>query len=380
MVALPSAVASALLPVLVALGAAVAVDSTFGEPPRRLHPVAWFGSTIEPFDRRWSRPRSVGVVVAVGLPLVVAAVAGVAVAAVLHGVRAVTGVAAALDVGWILGPLVVGAILSTTMSLRMLLDVTAAVVALTASEPEAARESVRALVGRETATLSPSALRSAAVESAAENLADGFVAPLVGFVVGAVIGGSLLIAGVGFVGVSADVLPLSLGVAGAVWVKAVNTLDSMLGYRSKPVGWASARLDDAVMYVPARTTAVCLVIAAVAVYSIAPGDTLTRVRQWAELPSSPNAGWPMAAAAAVLDVRLAKSGHYALNPEADLPTPADAERAVTLVRLAGVVAIGAAAATLVAAAVAMGWLAAQPGGSLTRLEIPLSTSGVVAPC
>ncbi|WP_164932844.1 cobalamin biosynthesis protein, partial [Halorubrum amylolyticum] len=163
--------ARALAP-LAALAIAVALDLALAEPPARTHPVALFGSVAARFDRSWSRPRLVGVAVAAGLPLAAAAVAG--------GVVAV----AALG-GPLLPVLVAGALLFSTVSLRMLLATAAEVVALTETDPDAARESIRALAGRDATDLSPADLRSAAVESAAENLADGFVAPLGGFALGA---------------------------------------------------------------------------------------------------------------------------------------------------------------------------------------------------
>jgi adenosylcobinamide-phosphate synthase len=132
-----------------------------------------------------------------------------------------------------------------------------------------AREAAPALVGRDLGALSPGELRSAAVESAAENLADGLVAPLLAFVLGAQ-------------------FSLAAGAAAATCVKAVNTLDSMLGYRSKPVGRTSARLDDAVMWLPARASAVLLAVA-----GRDPG-ALVRARTWRRAPASPNSGWPMA--------------------------------------------------------------------------------------
>ncbi|OYR41116.1 CobD/CbiB family cobalamin biosynthesis protein [Halorubrum sp. Ib24] len=325
-----------VFPALAALAIAVALDLAAAEPPGRVHPVALFGSVVEPVDRSWSRPRPVGVAAAVGLPLLAAVVGGGAVWA-----------AAVLPV---LGVPVAGALLFPLVSLRMLREVTAEVVALTESDPEAARESIRALVGRDATDLSPAALRSAAVESAAENLADGFVAPLAGFAGGATVG--LAVA-------PASALPLAAGVAGAAWVKAVNTLDSMLGYRSKPVGRASARLDDAVMYLSARAAAACLAIAAGSV------GTLSRARSWAREPGSPNSGWLMATAAAALDVRLAKPGHYALNPAAASPSVADAERAVRLVGVAGGVAVAGATGWLLA----VGWLLPSDG--------LLSSAGVV---
>jgi adenosylcobinamide-phosphate synthase len=115
-------------------------------------------------------------------------------------------------------------------------------------------------------------------------------------------------------------------------VKAVNTMDSMLGYRSKPVGWAPARLDDLVMWVPARATAVLLAVATVAPAS------LPAARSWLADVPSPNSGWPMGVFAAALDVRLEKPGVYVLNDGAALPTLDDARRAVGRARLAGLLA------------------------------------------
>jgi adenosylcobinamide-phosphate synthase len=347
--AIVSAPAAAIAP-LAALAIAVALDLAIAEPPARVHPVALFGSVAGRFDRSWSRPRLVGVAVAVGLPIVAAAVAG--------GIVAVVVAAAPSSRASLAHPvLVAGAILFSTVSLRMLLATTAEVVSLTETDPDAARESVRALAGRDATDLTPADLRSAAVESAAENLADGFVAPLCGFALGAAVGLAVgPAAGTAVVG-SGATLPLVAGVVGAVWVKAVNTLDSMLGYRSKPVGWASARLDDAVMFLPARATAGCLAVATGAI------DVLRRAAAWADEPGSPNSGWPMATAAAALDARLEKPGHYVLNPDATPPSVADAERAVRLVGVAGGIAVALAAGWLAAVgwSVAAGWLPTSAG-------------------
>jgi adenosylcobinamide-phosphate synthase len=338
------------LALLAALAIAVALDLAIAEPPARVHPVALFGSVVGRFDRSWPRPRLVGVAVAVGLPLAAATFAG--------GMVAVVSVA--LPAFPALSVLLAGALLFATVSLRMLLATTVEVVELTETDPDAARESVRALAGRDATDLSPADLRSAAVESAAENLADGFVAPLGGFALGATVA---LAAGptVGLaVGGSEIALALAAGVAGAGWVKAVNTLDSMLGYRSKPVGWASARLDDAVMYLPTRVTAGCLSVAAGAVGSV---GTLRRAAGWAGKPGSPNSGWPMATAAVALDVRLEKPGHYVLNPDASPPSVVDAKRAVRLVAVAGGVAVAVAAGWLAAVGwlLAAGWLPTPAG-------------------
>ncbi|QCJ47382.1 adenosylcobinamide-phosphate synthase CbiB [Haloprofundus sp. MHR1] len=290
---------------------AAALDWTLREPPSRGHPVALFGRLVAPVDRRWQRPKFVGVAAAFALPLVAAgATAGVV------GFAALVGSTAAL--------VAAGFALFSTTSLRMLLDAAGGVVEDSDTDPETARRNLRALAGRDPTDLSSGELRSAAVESVAENLADGLVAPLLAF--------ALLAP-----------LSLPLAAAGAAWVKAVNTLDSMLGYRHKPVGWAPARLDDAVMWLPARLSAVLVAAAA--------GDVgaLSRAREWARAPPSPNSGWPMATLAAVLDVRLDKPDVYVLNRNVALPTPADADYGIRVVAVAGGFAWGLAlAATLLA--------------------------------
>ena len=107
------------------------------------------------------------------------------------------------------------------------------------------------------------------------------------------------------------------------------------------MGSASAILDVLVMRRPARLTAVVISAAA------GSPDPLLTGRRWARVPASPNAGWPMAVLAAALHVRLEKPGNYRLNPVAELPTVAEAERGVGIVRRAGWLAVGAWAVILV---------------------------------
>ena len=283
-----------------AVALALVLDALFAEPPGRVHPVALLGRLVAPLDREWDRPAVTGALVALGVPLLAAGVAW----------GAVAGAAAATPAA---GAVVAGLALFSTTSLRMLLSTAREVVDLTGSAPDEAREAVRALVGRDASSLSPAELRSAAVESAAENLADGLVAPLLAFALGAQ-------------------LSLAAGAALAAWVKGVNTVDSMLGYPDKPHGRAGARLDDAVMWLPARASALLLAVTA--------GDpaAVGRARRWARTPPSPNSGWPMATLATALGARLAKPGAYDLNPTAPLPDGPVARRGVRAVGLAGVLA------------------------------------------
>lgn len=308
---------TALAP-LGAIALAVSLDALFGEPPNAVHPVAWFGRLIGLLDREWTDAdggqRAVGVVIAALAPLFAAGVVG--------GVVLIASIAHPL-----VGAVAAGLALYLTTSLRMLLDLATAVLEATDENLEAARESLLGLAGRDAGELSPAQVRSAAVESAGENLADGLVSTVLPF---------------------ALVAPISLplAAAAAAWVKAVNTLDSMLGYRSKPIGTASARLDDVVMWIPARVAAVAIAVAALEVRA------LSRGRRWARVPSSPNSGWPMATLACALAVRLEKPDTYVLNDDASLPGLEDGRRAVALVGRAGVICVLLAAGlTLLSAAV-----------------------------
>lgn len=301
----------------VAVVIAAVLEATLGEPSQRVHPVAWLGRVVGSMDRDWSQPRAVGALVAIFVPLVSAAIDA-----------AVVALVAMVDL-WA-GALFAGVGLFLTTSLRMLLSEARSVVSATDGGLGRARERLRSLAGRDASDLSAGQVRSAAVESAAENLADGLVAPLGAFTVVAVLAAPL-----------EPEWKLSLAAGAAAWVKAVNTLDSMLGYRSKPVGWAPARLDDVVMWAPARVSAALL-----AVVDAQP-QALSAARGWLGGVPSPNSGWPMGVLAATSGVRLEKPDVYVLNPAAALPSTAAAQQAIRTVGVAGVLAYVLAAGTLV---------------------------------
>ena len=285
------------LGITVAVLLAAGLDWTLREPPADYHPVTLFGRLVDALDREYDAPKRAGVAIAAGLPLATAAVvyASLWLTTMLPGV--VTAVLA-------------GLVLWATSSLRLLVDAAERAIDDSEADPEAAREALLALVGRDTADLSPELLRSAAVESAAENFSDGFLAPILAFTLFALVS-------------------LPAAAAAATYVKCVNTLDSMLGYPGE-FGWASARLDDFVMFVPARLSSVALGLAA------GDPDAPWRARRYAGVPSSPNAGWPMGAIAAAHNLRLEKPGTYVLNEVADFPTVSEGHDAVRAVTRAGV--------------------------------------------
>jgi adenosylcobinamide-phosphate synthase len=194
---------------------------------------------------------------------------------------------------------------------------------LEGGDVEGARRLLPSLCGRDPAMLDESGLTRAALESVAENTSDAQVAPLLW----AAVGGA----------------PAVLG------YRAVNTLDSMVGYRSPRYlrfGWAAARLDDVANYVGARVTAALVVLCA----PLVGGSPMVAARAWrrdAGRHPSPNAGVVEAAFAGALGVRLGgpTQYHHGLQIRPTLgdgrqPTVADLRRAVTLSR---VVQAGAAA-------------------------------------
>lgn len=199
----------------------------------------------------------------------------------------------------------------------------------------AARQAVAMIVGRDTAQLSESGVVRAAVETVAESTADGVIAPLFYLAIGGA--------------------PLALA------YKAVNTLDSMVGHRDErhlDFGWASARLDDVVNWIPARLTAVLLVLSA----GLMTGKTDRMIDGWricwrdGGKHPSPNSGRPEAAMAGVLGVQLGGLNYYDGMPH-ERPLIGEASRALAVEDIALAMRIMVMACMLgVAMAGGMRWL------------------------
>jgi len=170
------------------------------------------------------------------------------------------------------------------------------------------RFELRALVSRNTKDLNTPLLISAAVESVAEGTCDSLVAPIFYF--------------------------LLLGVPGAIGYRAVNTLDSMIGYHGKYeyLGKFAARLDDILNFIPARLAALLLVLAA-ATKRRGRDAWKTALKEHVRT-ESPNAGWPMAAMAGALNVRLEKVGHYVLGEGRAAPVLESIDNAINIFSLA----------------------------------------------
>jgi len=302
---------------------ALAIDAAFGWPARLYalvgHPVTWIGRLVAALERRWNsgsergRQRKGAAVV-----LVVIAAAVLPAAAVQSMLPAgATGVLLGAVIAW---PLV---------ACRSLYDHVGAVARpLLAGDLDGARQAVAMIVGRDPAQLDGAGIARAALESLAENASDGVVAPL-------------------FWGMIA-------GLPGIAAYKAINTMDSMIGHRTdryEDFGKLAARLDDLVNLVPARLTGLALALAS--------GRARTALRvMWRDARShrSPNAGWPEAAMAGALGIRLSGPRIYGdriatepwLNPGAPDPVAGSLARGLALyVRAMVLCAAGLAALALV---------------------------------
>jgi adenosylcobinamide-phosphate synthase len=296
---------------LACLALAIALDALLGEPHARWHPVAAMGQVIASCERR--APRAPHAAVAYGAML--------AVGGTLVCFLATRRLLALADRHTPMLSLPMRAIaLKTTFAVRALDDAALDVATpLAVGDLPAARSGLRALVSRETAGLDEGRVAAAAVESVAENLADSFVAPLFWYAL--------------------------LGVPGAVAYRFANTCDAMLGYRGRYeyLGKFAARLDDSLSWLPARLTAAALVSACVLTRTNPRGAWQTMWRHHART-ASPNAGWPMSAAAGALGVRLEKLGHYTLGA-GQLPDAATIHAATALMRAAAALAFAAYAGT-----------------------------------
>ncbi len=297
---------------------AAAIEAAIGYPPALFaaigHPVSWLGALIAWLDRRLNREddsfarRRLSGVLALGLVLIAAGGASMA----LGRLAAETAGFAAL--------LFVALIASSLIAQRSLHQHVEAVArALDDGGLEAGRKAVAAIVGRDVSVLDEAGVARAAIESLAENFSDGIVAPLFWLALG--------------------------GLPGGVCYKAINTADSMIGHRTEryeAFGWAAARLDDLVNLGPARLSALWIVIAAVFLQAD-PAGAWRVMRRDARGHPSPNAGWPEAAVAGALGLKLGGPRSYAGKEIADrwigfgessAAGPSDIFRALALYRRA----------------------------------------------
>lgn len=264
---------------------ALVLDFIFGEPEelwaRVPHPATLMGRAVNMLDEALNRGRA-------------RRVAGF----VAVGVLVLVGLATGWVLAWIpdfgILEVLVAAVL---LAHRSLVDHVRDVADALRGGLDKGRNAVSLIVGRDTGAMDESDVSRAAIESAAENFSDGVVAPAFWF--------------------------LLLGLPGIIVYKIINTADSMIGYENEDYaefGYAAAKLDDLLNWVPARITAglICLAYLSRDAYEVMLDD--------GDLHRSPNAGWPEAAMAGVLDVALSGPRSYGGHRTEDPFVNADGKR------------------------------------------------------
>ncbi len=294
---------------LITILIALCIDRWLGEPHIRFHPVVWMGNalgvagrliqryTIQQTDVRDYRSFCLAALIWCALAAIFFIAYGWLEHRILQGGYFPEWASAVLA-GFFLKPL-----FAWTMLRREVESVETSL----QESLEAGRSRLRFLVSRDVTTLSEVQVRESAIETFAENLNDSVIAPLFWFAL--------------------------LGLPGAALFRFANTADAMWGYNGlyKGQNWAwagkwAARVDDILGYFPARITALWLWLAAGCCFSLA------QLRAEARKTPSPNSGWPMAAMALGLNVRLAKPNGYVLHEQGRAAESGDVARAIGIFR------------------------------------------------
>ena len=269
------------------------LDLFFGDPQKLPHPIVWFGKMIAACEHQYNKGthrKLKGALIAIGLILFVFAITwmlrkilGIFALFIFDGTREQVYQIPILL--YIFDALAIFYCLAGTTLIREVREV---FLALDRSLEEG-RKQVARIVGRDTSELSAQEVRTAALETLAENLSDGVIAPLFWLAI--------------------------LGTPGMLAYKMVNTLDSMVGYKTeryRDFGCWAAHIDDIANYIPARLTALLMLLYSPPKLGGVRGglNRLKFVLKYARNHASPNSGYPESALAAILDCRFGGSHYY----------------------------------------------------------------------
>jgi len=250
----------------------VLIDVLLGEPPVYLHPVVGIGKLTEKLRDKFGRGRISGVL--------------------LTFILLLTFLIPLLFIdylSWLPKMLLSSFLFSTTFSIKFLFQSIIKTKNELEEDIEKARLHVSNLVSRDTSKLSMEQLISAVIESLTENITDSIISPIIFFIL--------------------------FGLPGAMGYRVINTLDAMVGYKDREnrfIGWFPAKTDDILNYIPARMTGFLIIIAAFILRMDWRGGLKIMLRDGRSTPS-PNSGYPMAAAAGALKIRLEKPGVYTIG-------------------------------------------------------------------
>ena len=318
-----------ILESIVIVGFALLLDFLVGDPKTKYHPTAWMGKLIAslvPFAKNNSAKREL-----LGGILIVSIV--VTIVSTLLVVLDVGISLLTIDIISLIISIVVGSILlKTTIAIRgMQRHALAVIDAIEKDDLDSARNHLAMIVKRDTKNLDKNHILSAVLESVSENTVDGVTGPLFYYAI--------------------------FGLPGAFAYRAINTIDSMIGYRTtmfKNVGWFGAKCDTILNYLPSRLTALVMVLGAL-ILGYNWKESLYIMRRDSRKLDSPNAGFPMAVLAGALGTRLEKTNYYTIGQGSIEFTKSHITSAVTLMKVSSILFCGIVTIPIIVTLSFLGW-------------------------
>jgi len=318
-----------ILESVVIVGFALLLDFLVGDPRTKYHPTAWMGKLIAllvPFTKSNSAKKElIGGVLIVGI--IVATVCTVLVVLDI-GISLLT-----IDIVSLVVSIAVGSILlKTTIAIKGMQKHALAVVdAVEKGDLDSARNHLSMIVKRDTKHLDKNHILSAVLESVSENTVDGVTGPLFYYAI--------------------------FGLPGAFAYRAINTIDSMVGYKTimfKNVGWFGAKCDTVLNYIPSRLTALVMILGAL-ILGYNWKESLYIMKRDSRKLESPNAGFPMAALAGALGTKLEKMNYYTIGNGSIEVTKSHIISAVTLMKVSSILFCGIITVPIIVTLSFLGW-------------------------
>jgi len=318
-----------ILESVVIVGFALLLDFLVGDPKTKYHPTAWIGKLIAslvPFTKSDSvRKELIG-----GFLLVSVIVVTVCTVLVILdiGISLLT-----IDIVSLIVSIAVGSILlKTTIAIRGMQKHALAVVdAVEKGDLGSARNHLSMIVKRDTKNLDKNHILSGVLESVSENTVDGITGPLFYYAI--------------------------FGLPGAFVYRAINTIDSMVGYKTtlfKNVGWFGAKCDTVLNYAPSRLTGLVMILGAL-ILGYNWKESLYIMRRDSRKLESSNAGFPMAALAGALGTRLEKMNYYTIGNGSIEFTKSHVISAVTLMKVSSILFCGIITVPIIVTLSFLGW-------------------------
>jgi adenosylcobinamide-phosphate synthase len=314
---------------IVIVGFALLLDFLIGDPKTKYHPTAWIGKLIAvlvPFTRNNSPKKELfgGILIV----FAVVAIVSTLLVALDFGISLLT-----IDIVSLVVSIAVGSILlKTTIAIRGMQKHALAVVdALEKDDLDSARNHLSMIVKRNTKHLDKNHISSAVLESVSENTVDGITGPLFYYAI--------------------------FGLPGAFVYRAINTIDSMVGYKTslfRNIGWFGANCDTILNYIPSRLTGLVMILSAL-ILGYNWKESFYIMRRDGKKLESPNAGFPIAALAGALGTKLEKINYYAVGDGNIEFTKSHIISAIRLMKVSSILFCGLITIPIISALSFLGW-------------------------